>query len=220
MTHHPMPTLNDTVMEIELVLISVVEGLALAVLAENSLPLFHGGEWQYIPYVLGGLLFIFVFWSQAIIHLLSFIRWPLSITHTLFYFLAGFIQVIAFGSLTNPLMWFFWCTVFSVIVAGLYMLDLKLLRQVKLELLSLPGGEELFKDSESRHRSDMFSLVPVAILFNGVCFVLLWTMPAVFLEGGYHVVLGVLQTLFSAWALYDSARNFRTRSVLISRSRE
>lgn len=217
----PMPTLNDTVMEIELVLISVVEGFALQFLAAGAYLVFQDpSQWEYMPYIFGGLLFLFVFWAQAIEHLLSFIRWPISLPHTLFYFAAGFIQVLAFSSLTNPLLWFFWSTVFSVMIAALYILDLKLLRQAKEELLALPEGETLFLAAERRHLYEMRFLVPSVIAFNAGCGLLVLLMPSVFIDDGYHIILGTLQALLSGWALLDALRHFQERGTLISRSRE
>jgi hypothetical protein len=216
-----MPTLNDTVMEIELVLISVVEGLALQFLAADAFHIFRDpAEWQYLPYVIGGLLFLFVFWAQAIEHLLSFVRWPISIPHTLFYFLGGFLQVLAFSALREPLLWFFWSTVFSVVVLALYALDLLLLRRARAELTALPEGGALYANIERRHLFEMRLVVPGVIGFTLLCLVLIWLAPETFIEQKYHIVLGTLQALFSGYALFDTLRNFEVRSALISRSRE
>ena len=75
-----MTKLDEIAINIELVLISLIEGFALANLAERAVPLLDGKDaLLYLPYILSGLLIILVFWSQSILHAVSFIRWPLNV---------------------------------------------------------------------------------------------------------------------------------------------
>src|SRR5690349_17335704 len=105
-----MRKLDEIALNIELVLISIIEGVALTSLAEHSNEIFANGELVYIPYVLAGLVLLLAFWSQAILHAVSFIRWPLRMEHMLLYFLAAFLQVLAYGNIMHTVNWFFWWT--------------------------------------------------------------------------------------------------------------
>src|SRR5689334_11403789 len=107
--------LDGLVLDIEFLLISVVQGVALTALALSAVPIISTGDWQYFPYVFSGFLFILIFWSQAIIHAMSFIDWPLQITHSFLYFLASFTEVILFNQLTNPLKWFLFTIIFFIV---------------------------------------------------------------------------------------------------------
>ena len=51
--------------DIELTLVSIIQGVALTVLIETSREVIAKLDWMMWPYVLSGLLIILVFWSLA-----------------------------------------------------------------------------------------------------------------------------------------------------------
>ena len=69
--------LHDTVIGIELTLISIIQGLALGVLAASAVQPLIGLQWEVWPYIATGLLTVLIFWSRSLVHTLSFIGWPL-----------------------------------------------------------------------------------------------------------------------------------------------
>jgi len=75
--------LDATVVGIELTLISIVQGLALGVLAASSVTPIVELQWETWPYIATGLLAILIFWSRALVHTLSFIGWPRAHLHLL-----------------------------------------------------------------------------------------------------------------------------------------
>src|ERR1700754_633124 len=98
--------LDQFVLDIEFLLISAVQGVALGALAGAASEPISSLNFQYWPYILSGFLLILTFWSQAIIHSLSFIKWPLDLWHNFLYFLMGLIEFLAFNHLQDPLRWF------------------------------------------------------------------------------------------------------------------
>jgi hypothetical protein len=65
------------VADIELTLVSIIQGVALTVLIEASRDAIAKLDWMMWPYVLSGLIIILVFWSRVVLHILTVIRWPL-----------------------------------------------------------------------------------------------------------------------------------------------
>lgn len=89
--------LDQFVLDIEFLLISVVQGVALGALAAGAIEPLATMDYQYFPYIVAGFLLILTFWSQAIVHSLSFINWPLDLGHNFLYFLASLVEVLAFS---------------------------------------------------------------------------------------------------------------------------
>lgn len=73
-------------LDIEFILISVIQGMALQMLAGKAIEVFGKFQSEYYFYIFSGFVLILIFWSQSIIHALSFIHWPISLTHTFLYF--------------------------------------------------------------------------------------------------------------------------------------
>jgi hypothetical protein len=211
-----MTKLDEIALNIELVLISIIEGVALTKLAENAVPLLRSTDsLQYLPYILAGLAFLLVFWAQAILHAVSFIRWPLRMEHMLLYFVAGFLQVVAYSNISNITVWFFWWTVFSLLTLFIYYVDLKIIRDTAASFAAKSGGTEFIREVERRHINEMKYLVPSALVFNIVAFSLTYFAPSLFVNPLPYSILGILQLLISLGALIDCVRNFRGRSGLL-----
>ena len=81
-----------------------------------------------LPYVLAGLVLIFLFWSRSIMHTLTLIRWPLEFGHNFFYITCTLAEVLAFTQLAKPFWWFVWNAIFSVLVWGLFVYDVRMIR--------------------------------------------------------------------------------------------
>ncbi len=69
--------LDSVVVNIELTLVSIIQGVALFFLTDNARALMSMRHWDALLYVAAGLCVIFVFWSRSVIHTLTLIRWPL-----------------------------------------------------------------------------------------------------------------------------------------------
>ena len=73
--------LDAMIADIELTLVSIIQGVALTVLIETSREAGAKLDWIMWPYVLSGLIIILVFWSRVVLHILTVIRWPLEFGH-------------------------------------------------------------------------------------------------------------------------------------------
>lgn len=204
--------LGNIVLDVELVLISVIQGVALGTLAANAAELATAGSIQYWPYALLGFLMILLFWAQAIVHAISFIDWPLSLPHTFLYFALGFTEVIAFSNLTKPLVWFIMIAVFSMVGLILYALDLHLIAVRREELSVSKEGIEFYTDTYGSQKNELMTLVPAAIFFNTLAAFLIWRFPEFFIQDGYHIFLVVLQLIFTVFALAMAMHLFKRRA--------
>ena len=95
--------LDAVVVNIELTLVSIIQGVALFFLTDNARTLIsmrHSGTFLYI---VAGLCVIFIFWSRSVIHTLALIRWPLEFGHNFFYITCALGEAILFSRLDNPL---------------------------------------------------------------------------------------------------------------------
>lgn len=209
-----MKKLDEIALNIELVLISIIEGVALISLAESAEPILHSADWLlYLPFIIAGLLILLVFWSQAILHAVSFIRWPLRMEHMLLYFVAAFLQVIAYSNMTDLAGWFFWWSIFSVLAIVIYFVDLKIIRDTKEA--SASHHKAFMHEVEKRHVFELKYLVPIALLYNLVGLALAVYVPAVEESRTLYATLGIVQALVSFGALYDCIRNFKERGRMI-----
>lgn len=212
-----MNTLDSLALNIELVLISIIEGVALSALAYGSISVFQIQQnWQYIPFVFAGLAILVVFWMQAILHAISFVHWPLSMPHMLSYFFAAFLQATAFYSITNGVAWYFWWTLFSAFVLGVYFIDLRMLDRAVPNFEKIPDGPAYIQGVRRRHIFEMKYLVPLSILFNVVLLGLAVSGNSLFTGSTFWIVSGMVQFIVSFGALINCVQNFNERSQQIA----
>ena len=95
--------LDSMVVEIELTLVSIIQGVALTILIENAHAVRQLFFWLY---VVAGLFIIFVFWSRAVLHILTVIRWPLEFGHNFLYIACALVEAILFAQIGKPASWF------------------------------------------------------------------------------------------------------------------
>ena len=212
----PMSKLDEVALNIELVLISIIEAAALTFLGENATALLHTPHWlMYIPSILAGLAILLVFWSQAILHAVSFIRWPLRMEHMLLYFVAALVQIIAYGFMADLMQWFLWWTLFSLIAVFIYIADLDIIRTSKASFEKFSGGKAYIDTVEARHLTELKRLVPLALMFNVVALFVTWYWSNLFHNPFLFGGICLLQGLVSLGALFDCVRNFSQRARLL-----
>src|SRR6266704_2751562 len=119
--------LDAMVVEIELTLVSIIQGVALTVLIENAYRAIAEPQLFFWPYVIAGLLVIFVFWSRAVLHIITVIRWPLEFGHNFLYIACALVEAILFAQVGKPEAWFAFATGFSAIGWTLFGYDLRLI---------------------------------------------------------------------------------------------
>src|SRR5260370_6636437 len=104
--------LDAMVVEIELTLVSIIQGVALTVLIENAYRAIAEPQLFFWPYVIAGLLVIFVFWSRAVLHIITVIRWPLEFGHNFLYIACALVEAVFFSPLCQTLGLFWFCVSF------------------------------------------------------------------------------------------------------------
>ncbi len=208
--------LNQFTLNIEFLLISVVQGIALGALASAAFQPLSTLNFQYWPYILSGFLLILTFWSQAIIHALSFIKWPLDLTHNFLYFLAGLVEFLTFASLQDPLRWFIFQLIFVIVAAVLYFVDLKLIKEGKNNFDDSPAQIALYKHILDEQLTEMKTLIPSGLIFNSIAVFLILNYPEIFITQGYHVLIVGIQVFLIVYIISVSIKSFKTRSRLIS----
>ncbi|MBI2442655.1 MAG: hypothetical protein HYV40_01960 [Candidatus Levybacteria bacterium] len=210
--------LDQIALDIEFLLISVVQGVALAALAGAAVQPIESLSWQYIPYAVTAFLVVLIFWSGAIIHALSFIDWPLDLMHSFLYFLASFVEVMAFTHIENPLLWFIFILGFQLVSAILYRYDLTLIKKHEVSFATPKARSALYAHTLSQQEKEMSTYVPLAILYSSIAIASIYFFPSLFLEKGYHLLFILGQLLFSLFFLKNSMASFKKRSMLLEAS--
>ena len=202
--------LDALVVGIELTLISIIQGLALAVLAGAAVgPLLHW-QWQAWPYVATGIAVILIFWSRSLIHTLSFIGWPLEFGHTFGYLIATMFEAAALSQVGDPKYWFALNTLYAMCVWALYAWDLRVVRRQADDFVT-PGERALHADIVRDQRWNIRVLMPAAIGFQYFSWWLVRTYPATMLDRGGHLALIGLSLAFSLAYLVGGVRLLHRR---------
>jgi hypothetical protein len=213
-----MTKLDEIAVNVELVLISLIEGAALVALAEQIVRTLEEPDWiRYVPYMLAGLAILLVFWAQSILHAVSFIRWPIRAGHTLTYFVCGLLQIIAYTHILHADGWFLWWTFFSFAAIGMYFLDLQIMRSEYDHFKKLNGGLEFIEAVEARHFYEMKYIVPGAFAFHVAGLIAALLFPHNYVNIVVYMIPGILQFIFTGYVLYDCIKNFRVRSEMIAK---
>jgi hypothetical protein len=206
--------LDKTVVGIELTLISIIQGLALAVLATAAVQPLLQLQWETWPYIFTGLLVILIFWSRSLIHTLSFIGWPLEFGHTFGYFGATLVEAAALTQVADPKAWFALNACYALAVWGLYAWDLRVVRMQSHDFAT--DEERLLHDDIVRdQRANIVVLMPLAVAFQGLSWWLVHRYPETMLQGRWHLLLIGSTILFSLHYLHGGVRLLRRRRAWI-----
>lgn len=206
--------LDSFVVTIELTLISIIQGVALAVLAASSLEPVVTLRLEFWPYVATGLLTILIFWSRAVIHTLSFIDWPLEFAHNFLYFGATLIEALALSQVTHPARWFALNTGYAAAIWLLYWTDLRMIAR-HAEGLEGPAARRLFAAVRRDQEQNVRLVMPLAVAFHLAAALLVVRWPEVFITGKWHVALGLIQVGVGTWYLRQGLPLLAGRDSLI-----
>jgi hypothetical protein len=202
--------LDATIVGIELTLISIIQGLALGVLAASAVQPLVTWQWETWPYILTGLAVILIFWSRSLIHTLSFIGWPLEFGHTFLYFAVTLIEAAALSQVAAPERWFALNTVYALCVWGLYAWDLRVVLAHADDFTS-PGERALLADILTDQQRNIRLMMPLATVFQGLSWWLVYAFPQRMLQQHGHLLFVGLSLAFSLNYLYDGVRLLRRR---------
>src|SRR5436189_5910088 len=154
--------LDSVVINIELTLVSIIQGVALFFLTDNARGLLSTQRANASLYVVAGLCVIFIFWSRSVIHTLTLIRWPLEFGHNFFYIGCALGEAILFSRLDNPLAWFQLSAAYACIVWLLFIYDMRLIH-TRLAESRADSQRALYNRAMSDQLLNVRMLVPLLI---------------------------------------------------------
>jgi hypothetical protein len=191
--------LDGLTSEIELTLISIIQGVALSFLVEranSALSLRDITPWLYVA---TGLLVILIFWSRSVLHTLTLIRWPLEFVHNFLYITCALGESILFTRLQSPRAWFALSAVFAVVIWVLFVVDLRMIA-ARCRDSTGEAGTRLCEAVRRDQWLNIKLLLPALFLFNAACTIAISTWPEVFIVRGAHGYLIAIS--FAALAGY------------------
>jgi len=210
--------LDSVVINIELTLVSIIQGVALFFLTDNARGLLSTQHASASLYVAAGLCVIFIFWSRSVIHTLTLIRWPLEFGHNFFYIACALGEAILFSRLDNPLAWFQLSAAYAGIVWLLFVYDMRLIRARIAE--SRDDSERaLYARARSDQLLNICLLAPLLIALNLVSAFAIWRWPNLFIARACHVWLISIQLLSFIGYLFYTSRYFSAIAPLVLSSR-
>jgi hypothetical protein len=197
----PRSRLDSMIVEIELTLVSIIQGVAFTFLIENARHLASIEHVIFWPYIISGLLVILVFWSRSVLHIITLIRWPLEFGHNFLYIACALVEALLFTQLSNPSAWFVFGALYSVIGWALFVYDLRLLRAREQDSAGAVSNR-LYALLRRDQRRNIQLLLPAVFLFNVGCALCIHTWPEFFLARHGHAWLAAAQ--LAAFGLYLS----------------
>ncbi len=207
--------LDGLVVNMELTLISIIQGVALYFLTESSRGLIVTLQFTSWPYIAVGLLTIFLFWSRSLIHTFTVIRWPLEFGHNFFYIACTLAEAVMFTQLANLENWFLLGTIYGVMIWFLFLYDLGMINR----LLAQQGAErdELCELLRRDQMLNVRIVMPAFVLFHGAAYAALRLRPDIFIGGSWHLVFGGTQILCGVIYLRVVLGFFRRIAPMIAR---
>ena len=211
--------LDGIVITAELTMISITQGVALYFLIESSYEIIVSMHFFLWPYVVVGLLVIFVFWSRTMIHTLTIIRWPLEFIHNFMYIACTLVEAVMFTQITKPANWFILGFANAVMIWVTFLFDLRMIRRIKTET-----GESTKKEFiELLERDQVLNakiILPVMMGFSILIIIVSSQFTDFFIQSNGHLYFAIMQMLFlSGYTIY-TLRFYKTMTPLILAHRQ
>ncbi|HEY2625242.1 MAG TPA: hypothetical protein VGI41_00680 [Candidatus Udaeobacter sp.] len=211
--------LDSTVVNIELTLVSIIQGVALFFLTDNARSIVSERHWNAFLYIAAGLCVIFIFWSRSIIHALTLVKWPLEFGHNFFYIGCALGEAILFSRLDRPLAWFQLSAAYAAVVWLLFVYDMRLIR-ARMAESSGDADRTLYERARADQLLNIWVLVPLLFLLNLGSAFAICSRPDFFIARAGHVWLIGAQLVSFVGYLFYVAGFFRVIAPLVLRSRQ
>lgn len=210
LTREVKSQLDGMIVGIELTLISIVQGLALSILAASAVEPLIQLQVEYWPAIVVGVLGILIFWSRSLIHTLSFISWPLEFGHNFIYFVSTLIEVAFLTQISNPPAWFALQGVYFAIAWGLYLYDLRVVYRHAPDFQTA-SERKLYGDIIADQLLNVRFLMPAGVLYNLLAWWLIQQRPDLFIEQRWHVGLSLVSVLVGVIYLWEGMAILKRR---------
>jgi hypothetical protein len=211
--------LDANVVNIELTLASIIQGVALYFLTENARTALSLNNWPSFLYLSAGLCIICIFWSRSIIHTLTLIKWPLEFGHNFLYIACALGEAILFTRLERPLAWFSLSTAYAAFVWLLFVYDLRLIR-ARFRETTTEAARSLYQRTWEDQLLNIRLLIPGLFFFNLACALAISQWSDYFLYRSGNVWLIGAQLLSFLIYLFYVIRFYNGIAPLILRSQE
>jgi hypothetical protein len=210
--------LDSVIVEIELTLVSIIQGVALTVLIESARDVVAEQHFIFWPYVLAGLFIIFIFWSRAVLHIITVIRWPLEFGHNFLYIACALVEALLFAQLARPASWFTFGAAFIAIGWALFVYDLRLIRARERDSTG-EASNRLCVLVKRDQWLNIAVLLPAVLLLNVACALSIHAWPDFFLAHDGHIWLVALQLAGFAGYLWYLVRFYNKLAPFITQAR-
>ena len=207
------------VVEVELTLVSIIQGVALYFLIDNARGVLSMKQVVFWPYILGGLLVILIFWSRSVLHILTLIRWPIEFGHNFFYIACALAESLLFTRLTNPRAWFTLGALYALVVWLLFIYDLRLICARERDSAG-EASDRLYKIVTRDQWLNISALVPGLFLLNLAGAICTRAWPDFFLAHNGHLCFATVQLAAFAIYLLYVIRFYVDVAPLIARARQ
>lgn len=184
--------LDGMVINLELTLISIIQGVALYFLTESARSHLVQPKPQVVPYVIAGLFIILLWWSRAVIHTLTVIGWPIEFSHNFMYVATTLVEAAMFAQLASPANWFTIGAGFALLLWVLFASDLRLIRR-RLGEPNGPATQALLHMLEREQRFHVRVSMPLTVLFYLGAVVAIRAQPEFFGQNDGHLLFAVPQ---------------------------
>jgi hypothetical protein len=211
--------LDANIVNVELTLASIIQGVALYFLTENARTALSLNNWSSLLYLSAGLCIICIFWSRSIIHTLTLIKWPLEFGHNFLYIACALGEAILFTRLEHPLAWFRLSTAYAAFVWLLFAYDLRLIR-ARLRETTTEAERSLYQRTWEDQLLNIRLLMPFLFFFNLACALAISHWSDYFLERSGNVWLIAAQLLSFLIYLVYVTRFYHRIAPLILHSHE
>ena len=188
------PELDAMTADIELTLVSIIQGVALTVLIETSREVIAQLDWMMWPYVFSGLIIILVFWSRVVLHILTVIRWPLEFGHNFLYIACALVEAFSFAQLGNPARWFAFVAAFLAVGWLLFAYDLRIIH-MRVRDRTGDVSDRLYTLLRRDQWLNLGVLLPGFFLVNAAFAAAIHLWPEFFLARQAHIWLIGLQLI-------------------------
>jgi hypothetical protein len=210
--------LDAMIADIELTLVSIIQGVALTVLIEASREAIANLDWIMWPYVISGLIMILVFWSRVVLHILTVIRWPLEFGHNFLYIACALVEAFSFAQLGNPARWFAFVAAFLAVGWLLFAYDLRLIR-MRVRDRTGAVSDRLYGLVKRDQWLNLALLLPAFFLVNIACAIAIHLLPEFFVGRDGHIWLIALQLIAFAGYLSYVVMFYAKLAPLIAQAR-
>lgn len=203
---HAERNLGSLVVSIEFTLISVMVGVILFPLMDFATPILRDLKFEYMPYIVSGLILILYLWTEVISHSLSFVGWPMDLFHNLLYVAIALVFGIQMHFLQDPQGWFA-VTVFSAMLAAATVYyDLRII-QDRMKNAAGEASAKLYEAALVRQRA-LLRTAPFTIANAILQIALIYFFPVIFIEYRAHLILIAIQIAAFTYLIWRTITAF------------